>query len=187
MIAALRYLDVCGMSRSGEHARSEVMVEVGLGGKIPGRQTFAERGDFFKLVGAENRVDFRNGLLNVRAIPFYQTARHNQPLRFAGFLVLSHLEDGIHRLLLGGIDKAARIDYNDIGLRRLRSQFMATRDELAHHDFAIDEIFRAAETYKSNFQGIIQHSKAGLSEDGQMPAAVRPPLCLQRLTLVFVE
>jgi hypothetical protein len=30
---------------------------------------------------------------------------------------------------------------------------------LAHHDFAIDEIFWAAETYKSNFQGIIQHSK----------------------------
>jgi hypothetical protein len=41
----------------------------------------------------------------------------------------------------------------------LRGQLVAIGDELPHHDFAIDEIFRAAETYKSNFQGIIQHSK----------------------------
>jgi hypothetical protein len=30
---------------------------------------------------------------------------------------------------------------------------MPIGDKLAHHDLAIDEIFWAAETYKSNFQG----------------------------------
>jgi hypothetical protein len=27
-------------------------------------------------------------------------------------------------------------------------------NELAHHNLAIDEVFRAAETYKSDFQGV---------------------------------
>jgi hypothetical protein len=32
------------------------------------------------------------------------------------------------------------------------SQLMAARGELAHHDFAVDKIFGATETYKADFQ-----------------------------------
>ena len=159
MIAALGYLDVGGMPRRSEHARGQIMIEIRRGGKLTGHQTFAERGDFFELVGADDRIHFRNVLLNISAIPLDQAARDDETLRFAGFLVLGHFEDGIDRFLLSGVDEAAGVDDNDVGLRGLRSQLMATRNELAHHDFAIDEIFWAAETYKSNFQGIIQHSK----------------------------
>jgi hypothetical protein len=35
----------------------------------------------------------------------------------------------------------------------MRGEFMPARSELAHHDFAVDEIFGATETYKSDFQG----------------------------------
>jgi hypothetical protein len=30
---------------------------------------------------------------------------------------------------------------------------MTTGDEVAHHDLGIDEVFGAAETYKTDFQG----------------------------------
>jgi hypothetical protein len=33
------------------------------------------------------------------------------------------------------------------------SKFMAARHQLAHHDLGIDEVLRAAETYKTDFQG----------------------------------
>jgi hypothetical protein len=33
------------------------------------------------------------------------------------------------------------------------SQLMTARGKLAHHDFAVDKILRATETYKTDFQG----------------------------------
>ena len=34
----------------------------------------------------------------------------------------------------------------------MRRQFVAARGKLAHHNFAIDQIFGATETYKTDFQ-----------------------------------
>jgi heme-degrading monooxygenase HmoA len=40
-------------------------------------------------------------------------------------------------------------------------EFVPAGGELAHHDLAIDEIFRAAETYKTNFQSVSRLGQPG--------------------------
>ena len=72
-----------------------------------------------------------------------------------GLLVLRHLQDGVDGFLLGGIDEAARIDDDDVGVGRVRRQLVARGGQLAHHDFGIDEVLGTAETDKSNFQNVI--------------------------------
>ena len=153
MIAAFGDLDVGEMPRRGEHARRQVVIEIRLEGiPLGGLHAFAERRDLLQLIGADDRVHFRHVLPDVAAIALHQAAGDDQLLRAAGLLVLGHLEDGVDRFLLGGIDEAAGVDDEDVGIGGMRRQLVALRGELAHHDFGIDEILRAAETDKTDFQ-----------------------------------
>ena len=152
MIAALGDFDVSGMARRREDAFSEIVIQVRAGGKLLGFEPFAESGDLFEFVGAENSIDIGNVLLNIGAKPFDKAAGDHQTLGFARLLVFGHLEDGIDGLLFGRINEAAGVDYDDVGVGGLRREFVTSRDELAHHDLCVNKVLRAAETYKSDFQ-----------------------------------
>ena len=66
-------------------------------------------------------------------------------------LVLDHLEDGVDRLLLGGVDEAAGVDDDDLGVFGALSQLGAVVVEKPHHDFGVDEVFGAAERDEADF------------------------------------
>ena len=129
------------------------MIQVRLEWIGRGLDAFAQCGDFFQFIGPDDGIHVRNVLLNIGAIAFDKATRDNQALGAAGFLVLGHFEDGVDGFLLGRIDKAAGIDHDNVGIRRMRRKLMAAGGELAHHDLSIDEVFGASETYETYFQG----------------------------------
>jgi hypothetical protein len=64
--------------------------------------------------------------------------------------VLGHLEDGVDGLLLGAIDERARIDDEDVRIRRLWCHLVTSVASDAQHDLAIDKVLRATEGEKAN-------------------------------------
>ncbi len=55
---------------------------------------------------------------------------------------------------LAGIDEAAGVDDQHVGLVGMRRQLVALGRKLAHHDFAIDEVLGATQTDKTDFQSV---------------------------------
>jgi hypothetical protein len=49
--------------------------------------------------------------------------------------------------------KLQGVDHQHVGLVRMRRQLMSTGHKLAHHDFAIHQVFGTAQTDKADFQG----------------------------------
>ena len=155
MIAALGDLHVGEVLRRGEHARRQVVIEVGLERIGVGLQPFADGHDAVEFVGADQGVDFGHFCADVAAIAFHQAAGDDQLLGAADLLVLGHLQDGVDRFLFGGIDETAGVDDQDIGLIGMRGEFVAPGDELPHHDFTIDEVFGTAQTDETDFQACV--------------------------------
>jgi hypothetical protein len=58
---------------------------------------------------AEHGVDLGDLLAQLVAVALGQAARDDEALADAGLLERGHLEDGVHRLLLGAIDEGARV------------------------------------------------------------------------------
>jgi hypothetical protein len=67
--------------------------------------------------------------------------------------VLSHLQNRVDGFLFGGIDEAAGVDHQNVGLFGIVRELVTPFHQMAHHDLGIDKVFRAAETYKAYFQG----------------------------------
>ena len=72
------------------------------------------------LVDAHESVHFGQQLGQFLPKPLRQAAGYNQALAaVVGLAHLSRFEDGIHALLLGGIDEGAGIDDHGVGLVRI--------------------------------------------------------------------
>ncbi len=145
MIAALGNFDVCGVARRGQQARRGVMVkECGRRGRGGVQIALDGLEDAFELARADDRVHLWYLLADRVAIALHQAAGHDQAARPAKFLVLGHFEDGVDRLLLGGFDKAAGVDDDDVSFVGARRDLISLARENAHHHLAIHEVFRAA-------------------------------------------
>src|SRR5262249_39483369 len=158
MIAAFRNFDVGEMAGPSRCARRLLVVGVGLGRVRGSLYAFAECDHAIKLVGADERIALRNLLGDVAAIPPHQAARHNQLLCTADLLVLGHFENGVDRFYLRGIDEAAGVHDQYIGLVGMRRQLVAFGYKLAHHHFTINEVLGTAKTDKANFQSYVPRS-----------------------------
>ncbi len=101
--------------------------------------------DLFQLAGAHNGVDFRNVFANLVAEALDEASGDDEFLRLASGLVRGHLEDGIDRFLLGAFDERAGVDDDHVGVFGAAGEFGAGAGEQAHHDFAVDEVFGAAQ------------------------------------------
>ena len=108
-----------------------------------------------QLSSAEYGVHFRNILLYFVAVALDQTARNNQLLGATRGLVLGHLEDGVHRFLLGGVDERAGVNDNDVGVFGAGRNLCATLRQQPHHDLAIHQVLGAAEAHKPDFWSCI--------------------------------
>ena len=70
----------------------------------------------FELAGADDGVDFRNVFLDFVAIALDEAAGDDELFGAAVGLVARHFEDGVDRLLLGGVDEGAGVDDEDFGV-----------------------------------------------------------------------
>ncbi len=96
MVAALVDLDVGVMARRRQQARRQVMVEIRCGAVGLRFSAFAQIGDAFHLVGANDGVDFRDLLADFAAVALHQAAGDDELTGAAGLLELGHFEDRVH-------------------------------------------------------------------------------------------
>jgi len=103
--------------------------------------------DGFEFSGADDGVYFGDILLDFVAVALDEAAGDDEPLRFAAVLlfVLNHLEDGVDGLLLGGVDEAACVDDDDLGVFCAGGELGPVVVEQAHHDLGVNEVLGAAE------------------------------------------
>ncbi len=101
-----------------------------------------------KLASADHGIDFRDVLADLVAVALHQAAGDDQLLRASRALVLRHFQNGIHRFLLGGVDKRTGIHHQDFSRFRLVGQLGAGAVQQAHHHFAVHQVFRAAQAHK---------------------------------------
>ena len=107
--------------------------------------------DGFEMIEPDERVDLRNGLLQIGAVLLHHAAADDQPLHAFPF-ALRDLQDRVDRLLLRRVDEAARIDDDDIGLVEVvRDRDGGITLKLSKHDLGIDEILRTAEGDHADF------------------------------------
>ena len=101
----------------------------------------------FEFAGADYGVDFGDVFADLVAVALDEAAGDDELLGAAsvGLLVLHHLEDGVDGLLLGGVDEAAGVDDEDLGVFGVGGELAAGGVEEAHHDLGVDEVFGAAE------------------------------------------
>jgi hypothetical protein len=95
-----------------EDAEGGVVVRVAAGSEARGGE------DGFELACAYDGVDFGDVLLDFVAVALDEAAGDDDALGFTAvlLLVLDHLEDGVDGLLLGGVDEAAGVDDDDLGV-----------------------------------------------------------------------
>ena len=83
--------------------------------------------DVLDIAGADDGVHFGNLLADLVAEALHQASGDDQPLRAAELLVLGHLQDRVHRFLLRGLDEAAGVDDEHVGVAGARRQLVAVR------------------------------------------------------------
>jgi hypothetical protein len=104
----------------------------------------AQSNNLIDFVGPDNRIHFRHVGQNVLSIPFHQTSGYDQLFSLTSPFMLRHLQDGVHRLLLGQIDKTAGVDDDNVRVFRLMGQFVAALNQFTHHYFRVHQILWTA-------------------------------------------
>ena len=79
------------------------------------RRDSGGRQNGFQFSRSNDRVHFRNVLLNIVAETLHQAAGDHQLPGAPGGLVLRHFQDGVDRLLLGAGDERAGVDHDHVG------------------------------------------------------------------------
>ena len=105
--------------------------ERGSGGSGRDTRCFQDR---FQFAGSDHGVDFRDVSADFVAVALDEAARDDELLGAAMGFVAGHFENGVDRLLPGGVDKGAGVDDEDLGIFGAAGQAGAGAVEQAHHD-----------------------------------------------------
>ena len=106
----------------------------------------AHDGRHARVVGqAEHRVEFLDVLAQVVAVALGQAADGDDALQVAFFLQARDRQDGVDRLLLGGLDEAAGVDDDDVGVGGFLDHHQAFFDDVAEQHLGVDEVAGAAQ------------------------------------------
>ncbi len=103
---------------------------------------------------ADDGVRLRHVVEELLSVALAEAARDDEAAAAAGLLVVRHVEDRRDRLLLRGLNERARIDDEDIRLRRVRRELDAVLPQDAEHHFRIDEILGTTKTDKTCFHNL---------------------------------
>ncbi len=126
--------------------------------------------DLRDLVNAHERVHFRHEPGQFVAETLRQAAGNDDGLAaLIGVAQFDGFENGVHALLLRGINEGAGVDDDGVGLRGVVGDFDAALEQRAEHDFGVHQIFGAAKGNQADaqraFPGIfLRHSRRRLAE-----------------------
>ena len=95
-------------------------------------------------VGAHHGIDLRHLHAQVALETLHQAARHDELFGAPHLFELGHLEDGVHGLFLGRVNKRAGVDDDDVSVLGMRGQFVATGGQVAHHHLGIHQVLGTA-------------------------------------------
>jgi hypothetical protein len=95
--------------------------------------------------GAEKQVDFRQMLEQLLLVALDHTADGDDGLTRAILLEAAGLDQCVDRLLLGGINEAARVDDDDLSGREVTDGLGAASDQSREVALAVDGILVAAQ------------------------------------------
>src|SRR6202012_3004373 len=98
------------------------------------------------LAGAYDGVDFGDVGADLVAVALDEAAGDDEFLGAAavGDLVLHHLEDGVDRLLLGGVYETTGVNDKDLGVFGPGGELGTAAMQQPHHDLGVDEVLGAA-------------------------------------------
>ena len=136
--------------------------------------------DLRDLVNAHESVHFGHQFWQFVAEPLGQAAGNDDGLAAIGRVAqLNGFENGIHALLLRGVNKGAGVDDDGVGLRGVIGDLDAAFEERAEHDFGVHEIFGAAERNQADPQRFFaarsqenQTTQSGGEVENYLPAAL---------------
>ena len=94
---------------------------------------------------AQDVVDLRNLARQLIRVALGQAASDHQLLAGPVGLELRHLQDGVDALLARGIDEAAGVDHDDVGLVGAIYNLVTTRVGGSEHELAVDPVLGATE------------------------------------------
>ena len=119
------------------------------------QKTVKEGACALDLIEAKEGVDFGKLGGEIGGVTLREAPSDNKLLSGLGTMESTAvcLEDCTDALLLGGINEAARINQNHIGIVGLGGELIAVEFGIAEHDLGIDEIFGAAKADKADLAG----------------------------------
>ncbi len=100
-----------------------------------------------QLASAHHRIDLGNVAANLVPKALHEASGNDQPPGFPAIrdLVLRHLQNRVHRLLLGRVDEAACVDDQNLRVLGARGQLAAGAVKQPHHHLGVHQIFRTAQ------------------------------------------
>jgi hypothetical protein len=98
-----------------------------------------------EIPGADEDVDFRELFTQLGAIALRQASGDHQAPAGPLPLDFRRLENRVERFLLGGFNKGAGVDHQDIGLGWIEGQRVSGLAERAKHELAVNRVLGAAE------------------------------------------
>ncbi len=93
----------------------------------------------------QKQVDLGDLVLQFLLIALDEAPDRHDRFDVALLFELGGAQDGVDRFLLGGVDEAAGIDENDVGVRQVGGHHRAVAHQVSHQAFGIDRRFIAAE------------------------------------------
>ena len=118
--------------------------------------------DFVQFPRAHHLINFGNIFADLVAKSFDQASGDDQFLCLTSSFVPSHLQDRVHRFLLCAVNKRAGIHHDDVRIFGAACEFRSGSRQQTHHDFAVHEVFRAAQADKPYFGRASRVGKARL-------------------------
>ena len=97
------------------------------------------------LIDAEQQVDLRNLLQQVLFVTLGQTAGHDQQPAASGVFVLRHFKNRVDRFLLGGTDKSAGVDQQNIRFSGIGRKPVSSVPQKAQSGFRVNPVFIASQ------------------------------------------
>ena len=139
--------DICGIGRRRQDAAvAEVGIIVLAGADpLPGQGLLNRFGKRRVSVDAQQQVDLRNLLQQGLLVPLGEASRYDQQAASPRLLILRHFQNGVDGLLLGGINKTAGIDHQNIRVLRIRGKTVPPLLQKTERRFRIHAVFIAAQ------------------------------------------
>ena len=131
---------------------------------LPRHDRAQPRGDVGVVVEAEDRVGLGQRLGEVLAVALGQAADGHHGLRPAVLLEVGGLEQRVDRVLLGGLDEAAGVDQDGVGVLRVGDEHEAVGLEPAGELLGVDLVAGTAQGHHRHVEGGAGEGRAASAE-----------------------